>query len=130
MPLNRHRPLQFVQWTLQVSLLLVTFISKTSKEFLSDASLSLCCHPPQSAPNHPILVDTISRILDTSYFARALLIEQEQQANRFEIKGDYFSAERVRNSPLSWKGTRGREFERTGVEEFTGPGVFTDAVMS
>lgn len=94
----RHRYFQFVQWTI--------------------ASKAL----------HPILVDTVRRIIETSTLAKAWKITHERKIEELEATGKKSAASKLREQPLPWEeDTIG---DRLSVQEWTGPAAFTDAVLS
>ena len=116
--MRRHRPLQFVQWTLHV------------------------------APSHPIMVDVARRILQATEVYRAYEIEQERE--RFADGwgwNEKSAEERVEQAKLreahrvdpwdafsmSWKWQAGHwrwGWDHLAIEEWTGPAVWTDSVVS
>lgn len=118
LPLNRHRPLQFVQWTLH------------------------------SAPEHPIMLDVLRRILQATEVYHGYEIEQQREANsdgwgwgekRPEEQKDQAKARDAHTThpwdgtSMSWKWQAGHwrlGWNVLSVEEWTGPAVFTDAVVS
>lgn len=118
LPLNRHRPMQFVQWTLH------------------------------GAPNHPILLDVVRRVLQASSVYQAHVIEWQREAQAegwgWKEEADSYrqaqadARERPMSSPweharYSWKWQAGRwrlGWNTLSVEEWTGPAVFTDATFS
>ncbi|SNX84346.1 related to Alpha-1,6-mannosyltransferase [Melanopsichium pennsylvanicum] len=118
LPLRRHRPLQFVQWTLH------------------------------TAPNHPIMLDVLRRILLATDVYRARTIEAEREAHSDGWGWDEKSIEdkkeqaRLREAhianpwedvSMSWKWQAGHwrwGWDILSVEEWTGPAVWTDAVVS
>jgi alpha 1,6-mannosyltransferase len=94
----RHRYFQFVQWT---------FASKAL---------------------HPILVDTVRRIIETSTLARAWEINRARKIEELEAKGKKSAARNLRKQLSPWEAdTIG---DRLSVQEWTGPAAFTDSVLS
>lgn len=94
------RPLQLTQWTLA------------------------------SAPGHPIFLDVVRRILLASTQAANWRSRQAERVRELEVAGDQEAAKRVREaSVIKWKGGDGLE-EGVSVMDWTGPGVWTDAVFS
>lgn len=83
---TRHREVQFVQWTIQ------------------------------SSSFHPILLDTLRRIIDTNQIAKGMMIEKDIKINRAESSGDFEKAKKIRKQDFPWDGVKGKEFEATGVE--------------
>lgn len=118
LPMRRHRPLQFVQWTLH------------------------------AAPNHPIMLDVLRRILQATDVYRAYEIEQERDAHSdgwgwgdksVEAKKEQAKLREAHVSnpwdavSMSWKWQAGHwrwGWDLLSIEEWTGPAVFTDAVVS
>lgn len=118
LPMRRHRPLQFVQWTLH------------------------------AAPNHPIMLDVVRRILQATEVYRAHEIESEREAHSDGWGWGEKSAEdkkeqtRLREAhvinpwdgtSMTWKWQAGNwrwGWDTLSVEEWTGPAVFTDSVVS
>lgn len=118
LPLRRHRPLQFVQWTLHL------------------------------APNHPIMLDVLRRVLQASEVYLGYEVEQQREAfsdgwgwgeKGVEVQKEQASmreAHRVHpweGIAMSWKWQAGRwrwGWDVLSVEEWTGPAVFTDSVVS
>ncbi len=118
LPMRRHRPLQFVQWTLH------------------------------AAPNHPIMLDVVRRILEANDVYSAYEIEQQRDAHadgwgwgdlHADAKAKQAHAREAHGvSPwnavsMSWKWQAGHwrwGWDTLSVEEWTGPAVFTDAVVS
>ncbi|GAC93564.1 alpha-1,6-mannosyltransferase [Pseudozyma hubeiensis SY62] len=118
LPLKRHRPLQFVQWTLH------------------------------SARDHPIMLDVLRRILEASEVYRGYEIEQQRDANSDGWGWDEKSVEEAKaqakgreshtthpwdGTSMTWKWQAGHwrwGWDVLSVEEWTGPAVFTDAVVS
>lgn len=120
-PMNRHRSLQFVQWTIHF------------------------------APHHPVMLDVIRRILQTTVLYEAYQVEQNRETNRMgwqwhQKKDQAMTAatksrdEKKRATTAPWESispqwiwTQGHwrlGWHPTSVEEWTGPAVFTDAVVS
>ncbi|SOV09326.1 related to Alpha-1,6-mannosyltransferase [Ustilago sp. UG-2017a] len=118
LPMRRHRPLQFVQWTLH------------------------------AAPNHPIMLDVLRRILRATDVYRAYEIEQQRDAHSdgwgwgdksVEAKKEQAKLREAHVSnpwdavSMSWKWQAGNwrlGWDLLSIEEWTGPAVFTDAVVS
>lgn len=118
LPLRRHRPLQFVQWTLHF------------------------------APNHPIILDVLRRILQASQVYRAYQIEQQRDAHSdgwgWSEKGTNSKKTQAKDAEeyithpwdgtsMEWKWQAGHwrwGWDILSVEEWTGPAVYTDAVVS
>ena len=116
LPLRRHRPLQFVQWTLH------------------------------SAPHHPIMLDVLRRISQATDVYKAYEVEQQREAfsdgwgwgEHDEQKEQARAREAHSVHPwdvnsMAWKWQAGRwrwGWHTLSVEEWTGPAVFTDAVAS
>ena len=118
LPMRRHRPLQFVQWTLH------------------------------AAPNHPIMLDVLRRILQATDIYRAYDLEQQREAQSdgwgWDEKGIEHKKEQARlreahvSNPwdavsMSWKWQAGHwrwGWNTLSVEEWTGPAVWTDSVVS
>ena len=108
--LVRHRNLQFVQWTIHC------------------------------APHHPIMVDVVRRILETTDIYRTYKIEMQREAERRgwgwqqhtglpspPIRGPWDSIQR------QWVWTMGHwriGWHPTSIEEWTGPAAWTDSVVS
>jgi len=94
----RHRPFQFVQWT-----------------FASQAF-------------HPVLVDTVRRIVETSTLAKAWKITRTQQIEEMKATGKTSALRKLTEQPTPWEAdTIG---DQLSVQEWTGPAVFTDALLS
>lgn len=118
LPMRRHRPLQFVQWTLH------------------------------AAPNHPIMLDVLRRILQATDVYRAYDIEQQRESHTDGWGWDEKSIEdkkeqaRLREAhashpwdavSMSWKWQAGHwrwGWNILSIEEWTGPAVWTDSVVS
>ncbi len=118
LPMRRHRPLQFVQWTLH------------------------------SAPNHPIMLDVLRRVLRASETYHAYELDQQREANSdgwgwgeksAEVKKEQARLREAHTShpwdafSMSWKWQAGHwrwGWDQLSIEEWTGPAVFTDAVVS
>ncbi|CBQ73009.1 related to Alpha-1,6-mannosyltransferase [Sporisorium reilianum SRZ2] len=118
LPLRRHRPLQFVQWTLHC------------------------------APNHPIMLDVLRRILQATEVYRGYEVEQQREAfsdgwgwgeKSIEDKKEQAKMREAHQghpwdgTAMSWKWQAGRwrwGWDVLSVEEWTGPAVFTDSVVS
>ncbi|UTT92426.1 hypothetical protein NDA17_005390 [Ustilago hordei] len=118
LPMRRHRPLQFVQWTLH------------------------------AAPNHPIMLDVLRRILRATDVYRAYEIEQQRDAHSdgwgwgdksVEARKEQAKMREAHVSnpwdavSMSWKWQAGHwrfGWDLLSIEEWTGPAVFTDAVVS
>ncbi|EST05561.1 Glycosyltransferase, DXD sugar-binding motif [Kalmanozyma brasiliensis GHG001] len=116
LPLRRHRPLQFVQWTLH------------------------------AAPHHPIMLDTLRRVLSASTVYRGYEVESQREADSdgwgWGEKGRQKEQAKAREAhtthpwdgtAMSWQWQAGHwrwGWNVLSVEEWTGPAVFTDAVMS
>ncbi|PWN48379.1 hypothetical protein IE53DRAFT_293655, partial [Violaceomyces palustris] len=117
LPLRRHRELQFVQWTMHIS------------------------------PHHPILIDVIRRVLETDKLFQSFEIMRE----RFDFSDEYGLAGRASTSPsdegdklpttlepwkkigMVWKYQDGAwrwGWDPLCVEEWTGPAVWTDSIVS
>jgi alpha 1,6-mannosyltransferase len=119
-PLARHRNLQFVQWTIHF------------------------------APHHPILLDVIRRILDTTEIYQSILMlmerEQERQGWGWHEGSGSKPSDRMQNASdtarpaAPWESTRQQwmwskghwrlGWHETSVEEWTGPAAWTDSVVS
>lgn len=107
------------------------------------------------APYHPILVDVLRRILETREIYRAYKVEATKETQRLgwgwkEMEGEATGRSALQQSthstgsnlgyPAPWESigrqwifTQGRwrlSWHSTSVEEWTGPGVWTDAVVS
>lgn len=118
LPMRRHRPLQFVQWTLHAS------------------------------PNHPIMLDVLRRILQATEAYKCYTKDQEREAHSDGWGWDESSLDdqkeqaRLREAhisnpwdtvKMSWKWQAGHwrwGWDILSVEEWTGPAVFTDSVVS
>ncbi|PWY99765.1 hypothetical protein BCV70DRAFT_112902 [Testicularia cyperi] len=118
LPMNRHRPLQFVQWTMH------------------------------AAPNHPILLDVVRRIAQSTDVYRAYEIEQQRESYTdgwgWGEKATSYKQEQAKmreahmENPweafsMSWKWQAGHwrlGWDTLSVEEWTGPAVYTDAIIS
>ncbi|EPQ30417.1 uncharacterized protein PFL1_01943 [Pseudozyma flocculosa PF-1] len=118
LPMNRHRSLQFVQWTMHL------------------------------APNHPILLDVLRRVLQASEIYRANEAEKERDGfadgwgwgeRDPHHRTEQAQARRERTSEpwqtihYQWKWQAGAwrwGWHTNSVEEWTGPAVWTDAVVS
>ncbi|UZJ53756.1 hypothetical protein CBS101457_003076 [Exobasidium rhododendri] len=122
--LARHRNLQFVQWTIHF------------------------------APHHPILLDVIRRILDTTDVYRAYQMQMKREGQRIgwgwhepktgipTAEGSSLRAVDGSQSQESapWESTRQQwvrsrghwqfGWHETSVEEWTGPAAWTDSVVS
>ncbi|KAF9505826.1 glycosyltransferase family 32 protein [Hydnum rufescens UP504] len=95
---GRHRPLQFTQWTIAAQ------------------------------ASHPILIDTVRRIVDTSTLAHAWNITHRRQIEALEAANWRARAAKVMQRKKPWDGdTKG---QKLSVQEWTGPAAFTDAVLS
>lgn len=118
LPMNRHRPIQFVQWTLH------------------------------SAPNHPIMLDVLRRILQATEVYHAYEIEAERDAHADGWGWNEKSVEEKKNEAkmreahianpwdkvsMKWKWQAGHwrlGWDTLSVEKWTGPAVWTDSVVS
>ncbi|KAE8234322.1 hypothetical protein CF326_g640 [Tilletia indica] len=122
--LNRHRVVQMVQWTLH------------------------------STPSHPVLLDATRRVIEATDVYRSNEIERAREAQRSgwgwhedPVTDSLDGSEEVRKTilarpgkPRPWMSTRLQWVWRksgwklgwptTSVEEWTGPAVWTDAVIS
>ncbi|KAF8321538.1 hypothetical protein DL93DRAFT_2223905 [Clavulina sp. PMI_390] len=95
---GRHRGLQIVQWTIAAQ------------------------------QHHPILIDAVRRIVETSAIARAWEIGHLRTAQGYEAAGKLDKAKKERTLKRPWEtDTKGKVMS---VQEWTGPAVFTDAVLS
>ncbi|KAG9033137.1 membrane-bound alpha-1,6- mannosyltransferase Initiation-specific [Tulasnella sp. JGI-2019a] len=90
------RPLQIVQWTMA------------------------------SAPSHPIMLDVISRIAQSSEGLPAWTAERSANLTKLRIHGQVEAAEKLANV-LPWADPKAGGHR--SVMEWTGPGVFTDAAF-
>jgi len=77
---------------------------------------------------HPILVDTVRRIIETSTLARAWKINRARKIEELEANGKKSAARNLKEQPPPWEAdTIG---DRLSVQEWTGPAAFTDSVLS
>lgn len=77
---------------------------------------------------HPILIDAVRRIVETATIARAWKITHLRKMQAFEAMGWTSKVENERNVKRPWDGdVKG---EQLSVQEWTGPALFTDAVLS
>lgn len=77
---------------------------------------------------HPILVDAIRRVIETSVLAKAWNITHLRKIEELESAGKWAAARALKAEPAPWEAdTLG---DRLTVQEWTGPAAFTDAVLS
>lgn len=95
---GRHRGLQFVQWTIA------------------------------AAPHHPILLDAVRRIVETTTVAKAWGITQTRHIQALEAEGKRGQATSLRQAKKPWE--LDAKGDPLSIQEWTGPAVFTDAVLS
>jgi len=81
-----------------------------------------------SHQSHPILVDCVRRIMDTAVVAKALSITHTRLVEAYRSAGRTKMARAVEMAPKPW--VQDRKGEVMDVQEWTGPAVFTDSVMS
>jgi alpha 1,6-mannosyltransferase len=95
---GRHRGLQIVQWTIA------------------------------SQAHHPILIDTVRRIVETGTVAKAWQITNTRETQALEAAGWLSEAKQLRQGKKPWDGDK--KGDPLSIQEWTGPAVFTDAVLS
>lgn len=79
-----------------------------------------------SAPYHPILIDTVSRVVEVTRRARAWSDEREGRLETLRAAGEAGEAEQEARHPVFDNLGNDGQF---GILDWTGPGVFTDAVF-
>lgn len=87
-----------------------------------------------SSPHHPILLDVVRRILASSSRVAAWTAARDAKVVELEAAGRLEDAEKVRR--LDVTETKAKEARKWGLKkgvsvmDWTGPGVWTDAVFS
>lgn len=74
------------------------------------------------------MIDVVRRVVETTAVARAWQITHFRKAQGLEALGWKKEAERERTMPRPWE--QDVKGEPLSVQEWTGPAVFTDAVLS
>lgn len=74
------------------------------------------------------MIDTVRRIVDTKTVAKAWEIEHTRKTQALEAAGSLRQAEDERKVRKPWDADR--KGDSLSIQEWTGPAVFTDAVLS
>lgn len=103
--------------------------------------LGICQWALASAPAHPILLEVVRRVVRNTAYVRAMR-EYEESKKALEAQEKSFRAAKARleeegrtalqiDRPLvQHDSPKEEDFDHLGVINWTGPGVFTDAVMA
>ncbi|OWZ53328.1 alpha 1,6-mannosyltransferase [Cryptococcus neoformans 125.91] len=86
--------------------------------------LGICQWTLSSAPNHPIFLDAVRRVVNASHVVQAWEEQRDEKITRLE-----------REQPWGWSREVNRlqklgRNEAMNVMEWTGPGLFTDSVLA
>lgn len=86
--------------------------------------LGICQWTLSSAPNHPIFLDAVRRVVNSSRVVQAWEEQRDEEVTRLE-----------REQPRGWSREVDRlrklgRSEAMSVMEWTGPGLFTDSVLA